>query len=111
MSEIERLQREEAAILKEWKPLTDRLDAVRREIGRERSKAWIAQHQVRRDQIELSNKPGMPLFSIVWQFVDVLRAKPCRKRFVEWNGMLFRTEDLIAGRWEDTYARLEDVPE
>lgn len=59
------------------------------------------------DQIEMSDFS----FNTVWDFAEHIRAKGRgkRKRYTEWNTLLFRTSELLDGRFERLPVTMSDV--
>ena len=110
MTDVERLEQEEAAILEQWKPLTERLDAVRKQIRVARSRAWIAENNVTLDKIENPDELGRPYFGVSWDFGKWLQSQPTRKPFALWGTVIYRTADLIARTMPDMPGRYEHVP-
>lgn len=78
-------------------PLNDRLERLEREQDSLESEAFIAANKIRKADVEMSSGDGKPWFGTVMKFKDWLRGKSS-KRWAEWNGRIYHTSDLIAGR-------------
>lgn len=72
-----------------------------------KSKQWIEVNKVTRDQFEEAPQPG-DRFDRYGERLSRL-ANP--KRFVEFNGRIHFTVDVIAGRQLDNEAFVDDLPE
>jgi hypothetical protein len=92
-------------------PLVQKLNRLDREINQLKSKLFIAENQITRDGVQLSQGDGMPWYGTVYEFGKWMRDTGCNKRWCEWNGRLYNTSDIIRGKMYETPALLEDVPE
>ncbi len=61
-----------------------------------RSREWISENKVTRDQVENPDKLGLPYFGTAWAFGDWIKAQSSRKPFTEWNGTIYHTADIVA---------------
>lgn len=91
------------------RPLMERQSQVLREIDRLESQQWIEANGVTREQVQTPDDTG-EWFGVLDKFVDWLKKQENPKRFAEWNGRLYFTSELIAGRWErDPKGRIDDL--
>ena len=90
-------------------PLTARLERLRREKAERDSRSFIAVNKITRDDVEMSSGDGKPWFWIVGKFADWLSANS-KKRWAEWNGRIYHTSDLLAGRMPDMPGKVEHLP-
>ena len=109
MTEVESLKKLEAELVSRLLPISDELDGVRHRLRKARSVEWIKAHEATRQNVELSDVPGI-FFGNVWKFADFLRAKAGRRRFAEWNTVIYHTDDLLDGRMPDMPGRIDDLP-
>ena len=92
-------------------PLAQRRDGLNRELQRLKSLAFIDANSVTLDEIELSDGDDKPDFGIICTFGEWMRRTGCRKRFCEWNGAIYFTAEVMAGRMDpNAPGRVEDVP-
>lgn len=70
---------------------------------------FLSRHEVTLDKIEMSGG-GKPYFTDIWEFIDWLRDKHL-KPFVEWNGVIHLTSDLLYGKFVPSGATVDDVKE
>lgn len=107
LAEIEKQIAEHDA---EIKTLTAKLWTLTGERTRLKSLAWIEANKVTLDQVELSKGSDLPYFLSTRHFSKWLKAKPDRKRFCEWNGVLCITAECLEGYFPlDGPGRLEDL--
>lgn len=92
-------------------PLERELEALRRQHRDAVSREFIALHGITRSQVHESTTAGLPYFGHVLSFADYLRTLPERRRWYEWNGCLYETSELMAGRMKpEPEALFEHVP-
>lgn len=97
------------ALKAELNPLQVRLARLERDHRDALSREFIAAQGITRDQVETSEKcESKPWFDHIADFVDWLKWHP-GKPWAEWNGMLYETSELMAGRMTDTPARYEHL--
>jgi TolA-binding protein len=61
---------------------------------------WIEANNVKKSDVEACSGEGKPYFLTIRQFSDWLIAQGSgnTKRFCEWNGVIYFTSEIIAGR-------------
>jgi len=87
-----------------------RLYDLQREQSERDSKAFIATNRITRDQVEFRDGDGKPWFGHIHAFIEYMKANGCTKRWADWNGTIYYTSDLFAGRMpEDMPGRTEHL--
>ena len=76
---------------------------------RSRSRAFIYAVGITEEDIHRSTDSEAPCFGCMNRFAEWLKTKKPRRRFAEWNGVLYYTSSLIAGDYDPTPARYCDV--
>lgn len=105
------IETELAEIAAKMKPLMQRNTLLEAERTRLKSLEWIKANGVTRDQMQLSEEPGIRYFGDIGSFSYWLRATKSTKRFCEWNGRVHLTAEIIAGRFNrDAPGRIDEVP-
>ena len=93
----------------ELEPLQARLSKLERDYRDALSREFIAANQITRDQVETSTKDeSKPWFGHIKEFVKWLGWHP-GKPWAEWNGMIYPTSELLAGRMTDTPALYDHI--
>lgn len=95
----------EAAI----KPLSERLESLRRRKREEASRSFIAANNITASDVEMSSGDGKPWFGTVWKFGKWLKDQPKQKPWAEWNGRIYHSVDLMNGRMPDMPGLAEDL--
>lgn len=108
---LDQIDAEIADVTSAIKPLSNRLEALKRERIHLLSRNWIAANGVSIENVELSSGDGKPYFGIAYKFIEWLKANST-KRFCEWNGRIYYTSEMITGRmdYDSSPALLDDVP-
>ena len=86
----------------EFQELTER-------IRKRASIRFIQENGITRDQVEFAD--DIPWGGQLELFVHTLKKQQHRKPWVEWNGFLNRTQDLIDGQSPGYVASVNDLPE
>jgi hypothetical protein len=81
------------AVEEDIRPLVEQLERLKRQRRLARSKAFI----------------GVPFFGHVKGFADWLKETRCSKDWAEWNHRIYRTSDLIVGRFPNSTASIDDL--
>jgi hypothetical protein len=95
------------AVRAELLPLREKEQVLARELGRAKSVEFIAANAVTRADVESPDGHGQ-WFNTIWQFADWMRTNS-NKNWAEWNTIIYRTSDLLAGRMPDMPARTGDL--
>ena len=82
----------------EIKPTLARIAELERSLRDTRSREWIAEHGVTRADVQPSSGEDVPYFGTVLQMGEWLRTQDNPKPWTEWNGLIYSTAELIAGR-------------
>ncbi len=90
------------------RPLNERLHSLLRELRSIRARAFISANTIKRGDVELSSGDGKPWFGNVRDFTEWLRANST-KNYAEWNTVIYRTSDLLAGRMPEMPAAIGDL--
>lgn len=107
---LHQIARELASVEAELRPLLSRKESLEREERRLRSQAFIDANGVTRWNIEMSSGDDKPRFQMITGFADWMRKANCQKRFCEWNGFIYFTAEVLAGRLDrDAPGRVEDL--
>jgi hypothetical protein len=80
------------------RPLAKQLDALASQYRDARSREWIAANGVAADDVQTSRGDDLPFFGTIWAFAEWLKKTRCDKRWCEWNGRIYSTAEIIAGR-------------
>lgn len=108
---LDQIREERLKIAAELEPLQRRVRELQSIEDDLRSRNFIEVNKVTRDQLQLSKGDGVPWFGYFKAFGDWLAATNSTKRFCEWNGRIYFTSEVIAGRMEyDAPGRADDVP-
>lgn len=100
MTELEIVERKIEQTKELIRPLNAELNKLIAKLRKMKSKQWIETNEVTRDQIEMSSGDDRPWFGHVGEFVKWLKQRRgILKRFAEWNGRIYLTADLLAGRF------------
>ena len=94
---LESLQCEISELETTIAPLERKLAFLRRWRDDLLGRAFVEGHKIRREDVEFSEGEGKPRFGHICGFVKWLCAHNT-KDWAEWNTVIYRTEDLIAGR-------------
>ena len=99
------------AMVERMRPLEDELVALRSQLRDAVSREWIAANGVTLEDVQLPWGDDIPVFLTVYKFGDWMRSTGCKKRWAEWNGALYSSAELMAGRMaRDAPGLLEHVP-
>lgn len=74
------------------------------------SQEFIRVNRITKDDVEPPEGDGKPWFGHISEFIQWMKEKSCHKRFASWNGQIYFTSDLFAGKMPATPALMEDVP-
>ena len=87
------------------------LRAKRKEqLNAEKSKKFISDNNITEDQVQRCDDGGMPWMGDIYKFGEWM-ATNSTKPWCCWNGSLYKSQEIIAGRMErDTLGRCEDLP-
>ena len=90
-------------------PLASTLEKLNREKGDAESRLYIAVNNIRKDDVQLSSGLDVPYFGDIYTFGAWLSKTKCAKNWVEWNGRVYRTTDLMVGKMPDSPACMRDL--
>ena len=95
------------------KPLTLKMGVLQGELAELESAVFIAANDIHKGDVEFSNGVDRPYFRTVSDFKSwLLPRRPNVKPWVEWNGRILRTSDLIEGSAVlCAPGRIEDLPD
>jgi hypothetical protein len=94
------VQREIEETKQAIRPLAEKLERLRRQLADMESSALIEVNKITRADVEMSSGGGKPWFGTAWVFGKWLAANS-KKVWAEWNGRIYHTADLAAGRMPD----------
>jgi hypothetical protein len=83
------------------------IQSLERDLVKAKSLEFIAVNAIKRADVESSDGHGT-YFLTVWDFAAWLRTNS-KKRWAEWNTVIYHTSDLINGRMPDMPARMDDL--
>lgn len=110
--EQEHIEHEIERIGLQVKKLEDRRRFLEQELWRLKSRLFIKEHRVVRDEISKPAEEFDVYFWNVWKYVEHLRGTGQIKRFALWNGRVHLADDLLAGTCDpERSCLLDDVPE
>ena len=79
-------------------PQLAELEALRRQHREAVSREWIAANRVTAGQVQLSSGDELPYFGDVMKFARWMKETGCAAPWAEWNGLLYSSAELMAGR-------------
>ncbi len=96
---------------------TKELEHAERELGKVESELaaalsieFVARKKITADDVVLSDAPNVPWFGHIKNFIEWLKKNPTKQRpYIEWNGHIYITADLLEGRWKETPALMEHI--
>lgn len=108
---LEQINTEIESIKASIAELLARKNALAEQRDRILSQRFIAENGITLSDVQLSNAAGMPSFQTLRQFAPWLK-QHSSKTWVEWNGVLLKTSDVVAGAWNfNTPGRLKELLE
>ena len=109
MKDSKQIKNEIKLLLDEMNPLLRLKNKLEIELSDALSREWIEANSVTADQVMSSNEPSKRPW-IISDFAAWLKTAPYTP-YAEWNGRIYLTSDLIAGRMPDMPGFMEHVPE
>jgi hypothetical protein len=79
-------------------PQLAELEGLRRKHRETVSREWIAANNVTAAKVQLSSAEGLPYFGDVMTFARWMKDTGCSAPWAEWNGLLYSSAELMAGR-------------
>jgi len=93
-------------------PLRKRQVELQSELQHLISQQWIADHNMTRDQVEMSKGKGKPWFGHIRHFIDWLYQQSSMKPYAEWNDRIFLTGNLHGSvEFTKTPATIRELPD
>lgn len=96
------LRKELDKVERELKPLIERRQRIQNALDDALSREWIAACKVTKDKVmtvkEAEESRGSRWFGDVWTFGKWLKENQCDKPWAEWNGRIYNSEELKAGK-------------
>lgn len=86
------------------------LEDVRLIKRKQDARAFIVANNITLKDVELCSGKEKPWFGHVHAFAEWLRTHST-KNFAEWNTVIYRTSDLLAGRMPEMPATIDDLKE
>ncbi len=108
MSEIEQIKAEIARTIGLIEPLQRSLISYQERLRQCEAADFIRVNRVSLENTENVDQPGMPYFGVITDFAKWL-AQNSVKRFATWNGRVYFSADLIAGRMPETPVHYADL--
>lgn len=106
---IQDIDRELAAIQEQLRPLWKRREQLTAERDQLLSRQWIEINGVTPANTQSSNPPGV-WFSHIEDYRRWLSEQSTPKQFCEWNGRIYFTSEILAGRIDQNApARIDDL--
>jgi hypothetical protein len=107
---VDSLEQEIKELEGKLKPLLELKAARARQLGAEKSRMFIKNHGITKESVQLCDDDGMPWMGDVYKF-----GRWCKENSTKpwccWNGLLYKTQEIIAGRMErNALGRYEDLP-
>lgn len=96
------LERQIAALESELRALKE---AERARLSAE----YVAENGIHVSMVNLSDTAEGSYWGHISAFVDYIRSLPRKKPYTEWNTLIYKTDELLAGGFKQTPARLVDV--
>lgn len=91
-------------------PLREKLEVLTAERGELKSRAFIAENGIKKSDVEMSEGDGKPNFNTMHEFCDWVRSQPGpSKQWMEWNGNIYRRDDLMVGNMPQTGMRVKHL--
>lgn len=79
-------------------PALREIEALERQHADAASREWIAANKVTAAQVRRSDGDDVPRFGHVTEFGRWMKATGCTAPWAEWNGRLYASAELMAGR-------------
>jgi predicted phosphatase len=79
-------------------PQLQELEALKRQHDDAVSREWIAANKVTAAQVRRSDGADVPWFGTVTEFGRWMKATGCAAPWAEWNGRIYASAELMAGR-------------
>lgn len=79
-------------------PQLAELESLKRQYNDAVSREWIAANNVTAAQVRRSDGDDVPWFGTVTEFVRWMKETGCSAPWAEWNGRIYSSAELIAGR-------------
>jgi hypothetical protein len=108
--DLEELETRLARLNSQIHELTSQRHELTRRVQAIRSQRFVAANQITARDVQQSSGTDRPCFFNVVQFMEWLKLAGDHRRFGEWNGQLYFTSDLLAGKLIDTGGLWEHVP-
>ena len=106
---IDNLEKEIEDLENKLKPLLELKHKRVRQLNTEKSKMFIKLHGITKDDVQICDEEGMPYFGTIHVFGEWL-SKNSKKQWCSWNGVLYKTQEIIEGRMERwALGRYEDL--
>lgn len=107
---IESLEKELEEIELKMQPLRSLMKRRKQQLFSEKSKKFISDNGITKDQVQRCDDEGMPWMGDVYKFGEWMAANSVMP-WCCWNGALYKTQEIIAGRMErDALGGYEDLP-
>lgn len=98
---IEQMSDEILGLELQIQPLAQQLETLRRDLRDAESRKFISANRITKSDVEFRDGDGKPYFSTCWEFSKWLK-EHSTKHWAEWNGIIYHTSDLMAGRMDST---------
>ncbi len=90
-------------------PLNQTIALLRVEVMQLRSIYYIESNGITRSNTEITSEPGCHWHAHLDKFIEWLALQPDPKPWSDWNGLIYKTSDLLTGRMPETPARVRDL--
>lgn len=108
MTSSESLSKEIATLQAMINPLKERIKILEKQYSDALSCEWIKANNVKKSDVEFSYGDEKPWFGEDSNFIKWLE-KNSNKPWAEWNGLIYKTEDLLNGKMKSTESVLGKV--
>lgn len=106
---VEQIDAELAALASQMEKLTSTRRSLEEKRRRLLARQFIVANQITPDDVQMSQIPGVPLFFVSHKFIEWITSQPNKKRFVEWNNVIYFMTDFLQGKLPDMPARVSDL--
>lgn len=109
LAEISILESHIKGKMAELKPYQEKLHKLHLDHRTFKSKEFIRVNNIKRHDVQENMGKEIPYFFTFNAFGEWLKTLSDRKPWAEWNGVIYRTEDVIAGRMTEMPGLVEDL--
>lgn len=84
----------------ELQPALSKIAYLENQLREVRSREWIAAHKITREQVYFSSNVDEPWLGDICMLAAHVKRTSCTKPWIEWNGVLYPTHEVMLGRFQ-----------